>query len=342
MFLRTFKQPNGQGTMIWSSPVQQSRIMHLATLPHTHLAFTVDLERTLKVWNCQDEDALATRITPRACFSLEACLTKDGPFLMVSWHSEGDIYTLTVPGLRNVSKVNVFKYNVDLLHCSPDRKWIFASTHQHHLPKVGIFHSLLTETVRRQNPSVSLPLSSCCRAYWAPRRINRITLMFRRGSSQKTGFTTYDLATERTEGRTVIQAHQITSFLLPVDMESPICMGVSDGNMFVFESGPYLFLFTISGLLLQQFEDHQRTISNLWVDSLYVLTTSMDDLFYRYMWEEEGRYPYLKSCCHLAHIGSNQIPSRFVSKAICDNSSIVCVVSRTRESSILVMYSLNM
>ncbi|KAF5921667.1 hypothetical protein HPG69_012837, partial [Diceros bicornis minor] len=277
-------QNESTGTMIWSSPVQQSRIMHLATLPHTHLAFIVDLERTLKVWNCQDEDALATRITPRACFSLEACLTKDGPFLMVSWHSEGDIYTLTVPGLRNVSKVNVFKYNVDLLHCSPDRKWIFASTHQHHLPKVGAalcastlgregqaLGSLLTETVRRRNPSVSLPLSSCCRAYWAPRRINRITLMFRRGSSQETGFTTYDLATERTEGRTVIQAHQITSFLLPVDMESPICMGVSDGNMFVFESRPYLFLFTISGLLLQQFEDHQRTISNLWVVCMTLL-----------------------------------------------------------------------
>ncbi|KAF5921668.1 hypothetical protein HPG69_012838 [Diceros bicornis minor] len=65
-------------------------------------------------------------------------------------------------------------------------------------------------------------------------------------------------------------------------------------------------------------------------------------LFYRYMWEEEGRYPYLKSCCHLAHIGSDQIPSCFVSKAICDNSSIVCVVSRIRESSIPVMYSLNM
>lgn len=58
--------------------------MHLATLPQMHLAFTVDLEGTVKVWNCQDEDALATLAMPRVCFSLEICLTNDGPFLMVS------------------------------------------------------------------------------------------------------------------------------------------------------------------------------------------------------------------------------------------------------------------
>lgn len=70
--------------MIWSSPVQQSSITHLATLPQMYLAFTVDLEGTVKVWNCQDQDALATFPVSQACFSLEVCLTKDGPFLMVS------------------------------------------------------------------------------------------------------------------------------------------------------------------------------------------------------------------------------------------------------------------
>lgn len=53
-------------------------------------------------------------------------------------NSEGDIFTLTVPDLRNVSKVNAFNYSVDLLRCSPDKKWIFAAgTHQHILPKVS-------------------------------------------------------------------------------------------------------------------------------------------------------------------------------------------------------------
>ncbi|XP_038283818.1 F-box/WD repeat-containing protein 12 isoform X3 [Canis lupus familiaris] len=321
-----------EGTMIWSSPVQQSSIMHLATLPQMHLAFTVDLEGTVKVWNCQDEDALATLAMPRVCFSLEICLTNDGPFLMVG-NSEGDIYTLTVPELRGVSKVNAFKYSVDLLHCSPDRKWIFASgTHQNILPMVFLTECLLKPSEGNSPLCLSIPFSSCCRACWAPRKTSRVTVMYRRGSFKKTGFTTFDLMAKRTGGRTDIQVH----------MESPIWMGVGDGNMIVFESGPYLFLFTISGHLLQRFEDHQRTISNLWVDSVHILTTSMDDSLHLYMWEDEGRYPYLKSCCHLEHIGSDLAPSCYVSKAICDNMSIVCVVSRIRESSILVMYSLHM
>lgn len=70
--------------MIWSSPTQQSSITRLATLPQMHLAFTADLEGTVKVWNCQDAEALATLTMPQACFSMEICLTKDGPFLMVS------------------------------------------------------------------------------------------------------------------------------------------------------------------------------------------------------------------------------------------------------------------
>ncbi|ELK15055.1 F-box/WD repeat-containing protein 12 [Pteropus alecto] len=225
-----------EGIMIWSSPVQRSSIRLLETLPQMHLAFTVDLEGTVKVWNCRDEDALATLTVPKACFSLEAFLTKDGPFLMVG-NSEGDIYTLTVPELRSVSKVNAFKYSVDLLHGSPNKRWVFASgAHQHILPKVA-------------------------------------------------------------------------SFLLPVHMESPIWMGVSDANMIIFESGSRLFLFTINGLLLQQFDDHQRSICNLWVDSLHVLTTSMDNYLHMYMWEEEGRYPYLKSCCHLEHRRDDSTPS---------------------------------
>ncbi|XP_023376328.1 F-box/WD repeat-containing protein 12 [Pteropus vampyrus] len=278
-----------EGIMIWSSPVQRSSIRLLETLPQMHLAFTVDLEGTVKVWNCRDEDALATLTVPKACFSLEAFLTKDGPFLMVFYAK-----------------------------------------------------CLLRPSEGKIPLSVSLPFSSCCRASWAPKRYNRITLMFRRASFRKTGFTTFDLTIERIGGETVIQAHQVASFLLPVHMESPIWMGVSDANMIIFESGSRLFLFTINGLLLQQFDDHQRSICNLWVDSLHVLTTSMDNYLHMYMWEEEGRYPYLRSCCHLEHRRDDSTPSCYVSKALCDNVSIVCVVSRSRESSILVMYSLNM
>ncbi|XP_045348747.1 F-box/WD repeat-containing protein 12 isoform X3 [Leopardus geoffroyi] len=212
-----------EGTMIWSSPVQQSSITHLATLPQMYLAFTVDLEGTVKVWNCQDQDALATFPVSQACFSLEVCLTKDGPFLMVG-NSEGDIYTLTVPELRGVSKVHAFKYTVDLLHCSPDKKWVFASgTHQNILPRVFFTECLLKPSEGKSPLSLSIPFSSCCRACWAPRRTSRITLMYRRGSSKKTGFTTFDLMAERTGGRTVIQVGTSCNDLRTTRGRSAIC-----------------------------------------------------------------------------------------------------------------------
>ncbi|XP_045847421.1 F-box/WD repeat-containing protein 12 isoform X2 [Meles meles] len=202
-----------EGTMIWSSPAQQSSIMRLVTLPQMRLAFTADLEGTVKVWNCQDAEALATLTMPQACFSLEICLTKDGPFLMVG-NSEGDMYTLTVPELRHVSKVNAFKYSVDLLHCSPDKKWIFASgTHQNILPVVFLTESLLKPAEGKSPLSLSIPYSSCCRACWAPRRTSRVTVMYRRGSFQKTGFTTFELMAERTGDRTDIQVANCCSDL---------------------------------------------------------------------------------------------------------------------------------
>ncbi|XP_021583084.2 F-box/WD repeat-containing protein 12 [Ictidomys tridecemlineatus] len=49
-----------EGTMIWSSPVQQFNITNLETLPQMHLAITADMEKTIKVWNCRDRDPLAT------------------------------------------------------------------------------------------------------------------------------------------------------------------------------------------------------------------------------------------------------------------------------------------
>uniref|UniRef100_A0A2K6GUD1 F-box and WD repeat domain containing 12 n=1 Tax=Propithecus coquereli TaxID=379532 RepID=A0A2K6GUD1_PROCO len=335
-----------EGVVMWSSPAQQSRIGYLATIPQMHLAITLDIEGTIKVWNCQDRDALAAFAMPRACSSMEAYFSKGGPILMVG-DSEGDIYTFAVPGLKIISKVKAFHHSVDLLHCSPDKKWVFAcGIQQYVLPKAFLTESLLKPSEGSFPVSLGLPCVSCYRACWIPRKESRITLMFRKGTTKTTGFTTFDLATESTEGQTVIQAHQIGSFLLPVHVQSPLWMGAGAENLIVFASGPSLFLFTINGLLLLQFQDHQKTIDNLWVDSLHVLTTSLDDSLHMYMWEEEGRYPYLKSCCHLGHMQHDLHHTRpgclHISKAICDNVSIVHVVSTCGKFSNLVMYSLHM
>lgn len=69
--------------MTWESPAQSAQIK-VATLPEMHFAITVDMEAAIKVWNCRDRDALATNAMSASCGSLEAVLTKGGPFVLVS------------------------------------------------------------------------------------------------------------------------------------------------------------------------------------------------------------------------------------------------------------------
>ncbi|XP_023605112.1 F-box/WD repeat-containing protein 12-like, partial [Myotis lucifugus] len=370
------------GSLIWSSPAQQANIRCLATLPPRSLAFTVDKEETVKVWNCQDAEPLAARSMPRCCCSLEAFLADDGPVLLVG-DSEGDIYTLTVPALAVVSLVKALDYGVELLHCSPNRKWVFASgTHPYMRPKVGPPGARPPpRRVRLASPqvfsaegllrpggsapsSVSLPFTFCSQACWALKCANRVAVMFQRGSGRRTGFGTFDLAAKSPGGSAVLEggprrlcraglsylpgcvfppktARQIAAFMLPDEMEGPLRMGVRDGDTIIFESGPYLFLFSIHGHLVHRFSHHQNAICSLWVDSLHVLTTSLDNYLHLYMWEEGGRDAGLQSCCHLEQRPGDPTPSCYYSRAICDSASIVCVVSRTLEASVLVMYSLD-
>ncbi|KAK1332725.1 hypothetical protein QTO34_007408 [Cnephaeus nilssonii] len=320
-----------EGSMIWSSPAQRATIKYLATLPQRSLAFTVDQEETVKVWNCRDAEPLATRSMPKRCFSLEPVLTDDGPILMVG-DSEGDIYTLTVPRLDSVSLVHAFNYTVDHLHCSPNRKWVFAGgSHPHMMPKVFSAEGLLRPGDGAPL-CASLPFAFCSQACWALRCANRVTMMFRRALFRRTGFSTFDLAARSPAGGTVVEAHQVASFMLPDGMESPFRMGVRDGATIVFESGSHLFLFSIHGGLLQRFDHHQDPICHLWMvrapsscraqaptgaahpgsppqDSLHVLTTSMDNYLHLYAWEEGGGSSRLRSCCHLEQRRADPTPS---------------------------------
>ncbi|KAM9185570.1 F-box/WD repeat-containing protein 12 [Dugong dugon] len=298
-----------KGTTIWVSPDQRSHIECMTTLPQRHLAFTVDLEKTIKVWNCRDRDALAVLTMPQRCFSMEAFLTKDGSFLMVSDY-EGDIYTFTVPELRYISNVNEFKYRGGYLLCSPDKKWISVfGTKEYFPPKVFFTECVLNPSEGNTPLSLPIPFAWCWNACWASKKTNRIIVIFRRDFNEMIRITTFDFTAEMTGGKIAIQAHQIASLPLPVVMEFPSYIGSNDGNVIVLEDGPYLSLFTINGLLLQRFQDHQKFICNMWVDPIHVLTSSVDNSLHVYMWEEEGCHPYLRSCCHLEKVAGDQTPS---------------------------------
>uniref|UniRef100_A0A2I2ZJD5 F-box and WD repeat domain containing 12 n=1 Tax=Gorilla gorilla gorilla TaxID=9595 RepID=A0A2I2ZJD5_GORGO len=253
----------------------------------------------------------------------------------------GDIYTFTLPGLRDISKVTAFQYGIVLLHCSPDKKWVFAcGTYSRTLPQVFLTESLLRPSEGSAPLSTFLPHKLCASACWTPKVKNRITLMSQSSTGKKTEFITFDITTKKTGGQTVIQAYEIASFQVAAHLKCPIWMGASDGYMIVFTSGPYLLLFSITGFLLQRFEDHQAAINNFWVDPCYVLTTSENSV-HVYMWEEGGRHPYLRSCCHLENTWHDHTTDSCISSVMCDNASIVLTVTKVSDSSILVMYSLN-
>ncbi|XP_017658680.1 F-box/WD repeat-containing protein 12-like [Nannospalax galili] len=230
-----------EGVKIWSSPVQESIIINLATLPEMQLAITLDMQRTLKVWNCRDRNSLTTLTIPQGCYTLKAFVAKNVPFLMVG-DCEGHIYTFMLPELWYLSTVKAFAYDVELLYCSPENKWVLACN-----MRLCVFPKF------------------CYGAYWTPRTENRIIVMCQKASHKITEFITFDLGLVNIGGKEVVTAQQIANFLIPAHIKNPKFMGVSDTNVIAFGNGPSLFLYTIDGHQLHRFEDHQRDIRNLWV-----------------------------------------------------------------------------
>ena len=73
-----------QGAMTWESPVQEFYIELMTTLPEMHIVVTVDIRSTIKLWDCHNSEALATKRMVSSCQLLKAVFTKDGPIVLVS------------------------------------------------------------------------------------------------------------------------------------------------------------------------------------------------------------------------------------------------------------------
>lgn len=64
------------------------------------------------------------------------------------------------------------------------------------------------------------------------------------------------------------KVQQIASFLLPDTMTPPHLMKGHNSQVILLVSGLELVLFTIQGLQLAAFQDHQKPITSLWVVSV--------------------------------------------------------------------------
>ncbi|XP_028639789.1 F-box/WD repeat-containing protein 15-like, partial [Grammomys surdaster] len=194
-----------EGVMTWVSPEQPTYIKMLTTLPEMHIAVTIDINETIKLWDCHNRDALATNKLFFPCQSLRAVVTKDGP-IVLACDTEGDLYIFRIPDLQRISKVHVFQYSIDELYSSTQNKWVFLSKkHPHILPKVYLLSSLLRTPEFSAPVSTSLSFSLCQRAFWTPRREDRITLMARRGPKKVTKFATFDMKLEEMGNQIIVK-----------------------------------------------------------------------------------------------------------------------------------------
>uniref|UniRef100_H0XHC8 F-box domain-containing protein n=2 Tax=Otolemur garnettii TaxID=30611 RepID=H0XHC8_OTOGA len=322
-----------EGTQIWSSPLQPDIMENLVTYPQLQLVVTIDSRGLIKAWKADNGWEWASFRLPKSPSALEACDHPEGPFLLAACQG-GNLYTLTVPQLHLVSKVPVFPNNPVSLNCSPDQQWVFASTENLHLgPKVFYIPSLLYPSEDKPPVSTTLPAYLISRGCWAPEEAARLIVVHGNDNGTEVIVTTFELGAKKSRDRVDVLVRQVASFLLP--MIPHLIKGLGS-EAILLASDSKLVQFTIYGLQLAAFQDHEKHITSLWVDSSRVITSSFDLSLRVYVWNKENKYPILKSCYHLLG-GSHRWASGFT-HVESDSMSIVGVETRNDGTGILRSY----
>ncbi|XP_006512274.1 F-box and WD-40 domain protein 28 isoform X1 [Mus musculus] len=77
-----------EGAMTWESPKQPSYIVWMTTLPEMQIAVTIDMQSTIKLWDCHNKEVLASKTGLFfGCKLLQSEFTKDGPIVLVFYMS---------------------------------------------------------------------------------------------------------------------------------------------------------------------------------------------------------------------------------------------------------------
>ncbi|XP_021044941.1 F-box/WD repeat-containing protein 15-like [Mus pahari] len=327
-----------KSVITWVSPVQPASIKLLTTLPEMHIAVTVDIRSIIKLWDCHNRKALATNNLESPCKSLKAVISKDGPIVLAG-DTLCSLYIFRIPDLYLISTVKVLPYGFDEITCSPQKKWVLLSKkHPRILPKVFYMNSLLRTSEFSDPVSTILEFSLCQRAFWTPRREDRITLMSRSDLPKITKFETFDMKLEEIGNKVTVQGNLIAGFLLPYHKGSPNWIGVSDKDVIVCSTEFSLLLFTKKGVHLQTFQYCPEMIMRLCVDPVHVIVTCNDASLDVYAWEE--RSPLLRKCYRLQN-RRYLPPEGFINKTLCDDVSIVQLMIDGHSPCSLIVYALN-
>ncbi|GAB1298169.1 F-box and WD-40 domain protein 17 [Apodemus speciosus] len=311
------------GTEIWSSPEQPAPLVNLVAYPQLQLVVTVDTQGLIMAWKAETGSEWASFSLPSSCSSVETCDHPEGPFLLVAC-DEGTLYTMTVPQLQVVSRVAVFPHTPVNLTCSPDKQWVFVSAQDsdlgpklkngglitsrtqisasfkdrshRHFGRVFYTQPLAHPSEDRPPVSTTLPIRKSSSACWAPDEAAR--LMVLHSDDVHLVITTFELKANKSRDRVNILAQQLASFPLP-DSVTPHLMQAHGSQTILLTSSSELVLFTIHGLQLMAFQDHQQPITSLWADADRVITAALDLSLRVYVWNKKDTSPVLKSCYHL-------------------------------------------
>ncbi|XP_006512240.1 F-box and WD-40 domain protein 22 isoform X2 [Mus musculus] len=251
----------------------------------------------------------------------------------------GNLYIFRIPDLYLISKVNVFPYSIDELYCSPQKKWVFLMGKRlHDLIKVFYMSSLLRPSEFSAPVSTVLEVPLIRKVFWTPRREDRITLISTVSPQNNTKFDTFDMKLEGIGNKVTIQEYLTASFSLAEREGKPDYFGVSDKDVIVCSTGSSLLLFDINGLRLQTFQYCPEEIWKLWVDPVHVIVTCNDGSLDVYAWEE--RSLLLRKCYRLLN-RRYQPPSAFIIETLCDDVSIILVMTNSPNPCCLIAYTLN-
>ncbi|XP_042542884.1 F-box/WD repeat-containing protein 12-like isoform X2 [Dipodomys spectabilis] len=252
--------------------------------------------------------------------------------------ARGNLYTLLVPQLKMVSKVTTLLHTSLDFSGSPDRQWVIVFPKDLELgPQVFDVQSLLDPLEEEPPVCTILPVSLTFKACWAPVEAARLIVMHRKNCDcTQMMVTTFELKADKSRGRVNTLVQQIVSFSLRDTMMPPHLMQSHGSQVILLACGSKLVLFTIYGHHLTTFQDHQRSITSLWVDANQVITSSLDLSLRIYTWNKENKIPALRSCYHLLG-GSHRWANGFI-LVKSDSRSIAAVEDRSNGISILRSY----
>uniref|UniRef100_A0AAV2M0F2 F-box/WD repeat-containing protein 12 n=1 Tax=Knipowitschia caucasica TaxID=637954 RepID=A0AAV2M0F2_KNICA len=314
------------GDLLWTSPPSQNPMTDMVTDQQHNLVATADSAGLIATWHGQTGQQMATYSSGFSHSKLLQYVINNDWFLSVGG-GVGSVITLAGPDLTKRSTFMVCdSFRVTTLLISPDKKWIAAGTSDNIdlSAKVMYTESFTSESEDEEPVVQSLPVAGCQAAVFIATHASRLVIVHT-GPQRSNILTVFDICLKKSKYKTEII----------VRSSSPKLLEAKDSSCFLLAADHQLFVYSLTGELLQSFSDHTMQISAISVDSFRVVTASLDLSMRVLTWTNrrdaeqtlEGRYHLLG--------GSHSIGFTHV---VCDYSSIVASVQGTDGKDVLKVY----